>query len=457
MVTESLGQVTPLDRTAPGRLVSAQKSRSWPQREIAAFLLIPVLMLAALATAAVFASERIARSNALADAERTATRVAEVLVAPALAGVLAGEPGRREELEQILDTRLSDGSINSVVVWSAEGEIVFASERELVGRRGTPSAALRAAIAGRTVSDVDTDPETAYEGPGEPEGPMVEVYVPVTVRGDPVAVETYFSHDSIDRQAALLRGEIIPVAVGGLVLLQLVQIPIAVSLARRVRRHDSERAKLMELTITASERERRVIAADVHDGPVQDLAGISYALSALRSSVPADRQDTVDRLVGAVRNALQSLRRLMTDIYPPDLSGPGLAGAIEDLVEPLRAQGVAVSLDVQPPPELSPDAAAAIYRTAKEALLNVANHAEAQQVWVSLEQTLDALGPAVRLEIADDGVGFPDTGTDRRREGHLGLPVLVDRVVDLGGTVELGNRLDGGAVVTVTVPLHSTV
>ena len=257
---------------------------------------------------------------------------------------------------------------------------------------------------------------------------MVEVYVPVTVRGDPVAVETYFSHDSIDRQAALLRGEIIPVAVGGLVLLQLVQIPIAVSLARRVRRHDSERAKLMELTITASERERRVIAADVHDGPVQDLAGISYALSALRSSVPADRQDTVDRLVGAVRNALQSLRRLMTDIYPPDLSGPGLAGAIEDLVEPLRAQGVAVSLDVQPPPELSPDAAAAIYRTAKEALLNVATHAEAQQVWVSLEQTLDVRGPAVRPR-------------DRRRRSRV--PGHRDRPPTRGSSGPAGSRGPG--------------
>jgi signal transduction histidine kinase len=144
----------------------------------------------------------------------------------------------------------------------------------------------------------------------------------------------------------------------------------------------------------------------------------------------------------------------MTDIYPPDLSGPGLVVAIEDLVEPLRAQGLVVSLDVEPPPELSPEAAAVIYRTAKEALVNVANHAEAQHVWICLEQTHHEHGPAVRLEIADDGVGFPDSGTDRRREGHVGLRVLVDRVVDLGGTVELGKRLSGGAVVTALIPLH---
>jgi len=60
----------------------------------------------------------------------------------------------------------------------------------------------------------------------------------------------------------------------------------------------------------------------------------------------------------------------------------------------------------------------------------------------------------VCLEVSDDGVGFPDEWTDRRQEGHLGLSFLRDRVVDVGGTVELGNREDGGAVLTAVVPLH---
>jgi signal transduction histidine kinase len=452
MVTEPLGQITPLDdKGAPTRSWSGS-TRSWPQRELAAFFLIPVLMLVAVATGTVIVSERIARTTALDEAERTAVRVAEVLVAPVIDEALDGVPGRWQELERILTTRMSDGSIASVVVWSAEGQIVFASERDLVGERISPSDELLAAIGGSVVADVDEAPETVYGGTGD--GPMVEVYVPLTVRGEPMAVETYFNHDGIDRQAALLRGEIIPMAVGALVLLQVVQVPIAISLARRVRRHESERAELMELSLTASERERRAIAADVHDGPVQDLAGISYALGALRASVPADRQATVDRLVGAVRSAVQSLRRLMIDIYPPDLSGPGLCVAISDLVEPLRARGTVVSLEIDPPPDLSPEAAAVIYRTAKEALVNAASHAEAQRVWVCLEQTEHEGGAAVRLEVADDGVGFPETGTDRRRDGHVGLRVLVDRVVDLGGTVELGNRRNGGAVMTAVIPLH---
>jgi signal transduction histidine kinase len=209
----------------------------------------------------------------------------------------------------------------------------------------------------------------------------------------------------------------------------------------------------MARTLDASEQERRAIAADLHDGPVQDLAGVSYALGALQLSMPAEQHATADRLVGTIRHAVASLRRLMVEIYPPDLSGPGLADALRDLVEPLRAQGLTASVDAGPLPPLPPAVAAAVYRTAKESLANVATHAEAEHVWVRLEETTDERGPAVLLEIADDGVGFPDDGIDRRTEGHLGLRLVIDRVAHLGGRVDLGRRAEGGAVVTAVVPL----
>jgi signal transduction histidine kinase len=283
---------------------------------------------------------------------------------------------------------------------------------------------------------------------------MVEVYTPMNANGQSLVFEAYFSYDRIEREASSLRWQIIPMAVGALVALQLVQIPIATSLARRVRRNEAERAELMERTLTDSDRERRAVAADLHDGPVQDLAGVSYALGALRMTMPAEQHTTIDRLAGAVRNAVQSLRKLMIDIYPPDLSGPGLGDALRDLVEPLRAQGLVISLDTGPLPPMSPDIAAALYRTAKEALANVATHAQAEHVWVRLEEAEHLRGPAVLLEVADDGVGFPDTGTDRRSEGHLGLRLVLDRVAQLDGRVEFGQRPGGGAVVTAIVPVH---
>ena len=420
-----------------------------PRRELLAFCLTALLVLLVVSAGTVWISERIARANALAEAERSAERLGALLVAPDLEDLLLGLPGRREVLDRAVQNRMSDGSVTKMVVWRASGEIVYSSDPNLMGRTLEPSEEMLRAVGGETVSDVDESPETATNGSEA----LLEVYAPLSAAGEDFAFEAYFSYETIDRQAARLRGQIIPMAIGALVLLQLVQIPIATSLARRVSRQEAERTALMQRTMDASDRERRAIAADVHDGPVQDLAGVSYALSALRGSLPPERQPTVDRLVGAVRHAVQSLRRLMIDIYPPDLSGPGLGEAIKDMAEPLRAEGVEVLVDAGPLPEMTPDAAAVLYRTAKEALANVAKHAQAQHAWVTLEETEVAGNPAVRLEVTDDGVGFPATGTDRRHEGHLGMSLLRDRVIDLGGTVTLGERPGGGAMLTTVVPM----
>jgi Signal transduction histidine kinase len=127
--------------------------------------------------------------------------------------------------------------------------------------------------------------------------------------------------------------------------------------------------------------------------------------------------------------------------------------AIADSAEPLRAAGIEVLMDAAPLPDTAPEVTAVLYRTAKEALANVAHHAQAKRTWITLEETSLRGTPAVRLEVADDGVGFP-ASTDKRAEGHLGLALLRDRVVDLGGTVTLGDRLGGGALLTAVLPLH---
>jgi two-component system, NarL family, sensor kinase len=429
--------------------------------EVVAFLIVPLLVLAAVAGGTVLLSERIARANALAEAEKVATRFTRVLLAPAierdlerdLERVLAGRTARWTEVKRLVADRLSDGSMTFLFVWSSDGVVLYSSEAESIGEWYEPTGDLQAAVGGRTIAgiaEVDDEPEASYEhGPTDP---SVEVYVPVDLDDRRVVVESYFSYDGIEAQAALLRNQLIPLAVGALVVLQLIQLPIATSLARRVRRQETERAELMARSLTASERDRRALAADVHDGPVQDLAGVSYALSALRTSVPADRQASVDRLVAAVRNAVHSLRVLMVDLYPPDLRGSGLASALEDLAEPLRGEGLTVEVTASDVPELSPDSAAVTYRTAKELLVNVSRHAAASNVWVEVEPVEHGRVPAIRLCVSDDGVGFPEGGTDRRSEGHLGLRFVADRVRDVGGDFDLQERPGGGASVAAVIP-----
>jgi two-component system, NarL family, sensor kinase len=425
---------------------------SRPPREIAAFVAVGLLVLVAVSAGILVISERIARSNALAEAERAGTRLGQTLVAPLMTEYLRGTPGAFEDLDRIVGYRLSDGSVTSVNVWTPQGEVLYSSDSELIGATFPPSDELRAAARGEVVSDVDDAPEEAYEGLA-PE-PMLEVYAPMTAAGQSLVFEAYYSYDRIAREAAALRWQIIPLAVGGIVVVQLVQIPIASSLARRARRNESERSELMARTLDASERERRAIAADLHDGPVQDLAGVSYALGALQLSMPPEQHAIAERLGGAIRHAVASLRRLMVEIYPPDLSGPGLGDALHDLAERLRGQGISPSVDAGPLPPLSPEVAAAVYRAAKESLTNVATHAQAEHVWVRLAETTDERGAAVLLEVADDGVGFPDAGIDRRTEGHLGLRLVIDRVAHLGGRVTCGERPGGGAVVTAVLPIN---
>ena len=161
----------------------------------------------------------------------------------------------------------------------------------------------------------------------------------------------------------------------------------------------------------------------------------------------------VDHVGRVVRGAVESLRRLMVDIYPPDLSGTGLPGAIDDLAEPLRHSGVTVNVHAEPLPGADSDVAATLYRIAKETLANVAKHAEASTVDVDL--TVDDTGsqPCIVLRVADDGVGIREGQLDKRAEGHLGLRLLIDRVADQGGELTVTRRPEGGTLALARVPL----
>ena len=425
------------------------------RRELVAFLAVAVLAMLAVAAGIILIGGKIARDNALEDAEASATRMATFVFEPLLSD--DGEPGQREALDRIIDARVTDGALVLVIVWTAEGEVLYSSDPVHEGEQREPSAELRRAIDGEVVSGVEERPEVPP--PGELAGPLLEVYAPLTVDGRPLAFEAYFSADMIEDDIALLRGQIVPLAVGALAVLQLVQIPIVVSLGRRLSRNEAERAELVIRHLADSDRERRAIAADVHDGPVQDLAGVSYGLGALRPSLTDAQRATVDRMIAAVRSSVAQMRRLMVEIYPPDLSGPGLSAAVEDLASTLGERGVAVHMTGDRLPELPPSSAAVLYRTAREALANVGRHAQADNVWVCLER--GALGdtPAVRLVVADDGVGLPagDEGTTPddvvRCNGHLGLRLVHDRVREEGGTVRVGNRPEGGTVLEALVPI----
>ena len=308
------------------------------RRSLITYLGAAALVLAVVAVGAVLVGRQVAQDEALRDAERVAQRTANLVVAPLLGEVLAGDVSRRPELDRAVANRIRDGSIAELNVWDRTGTVIYADDVAEIGERlPIPAEAAAAIDSGLVTSDVTTEPET---GPIPGDDRFVEVYAPLRLPGQaPLAFEIYLQLRPGRVTANNLVLRIVPLAVGALLLLQLIQTPITVSLARRVAGHEAERAALLERALSASERERRQIAADLHDGVVQDLAGAGYALAAVARRVDGPASTGVEHVGKVVRGAVESLRRLMVDIYPPDLSGAGLPGAIDDLATPLRESG----------------------------------------------------------------------------------------------------------------------
>jgi signal transduction histidine kinase len=264
--------------------------------------------------------------------------------------------------------------------------------------------------------------------------------------------EAYFRYAAVSAAGKDLWRSFAPTSLGALVALELVQIPLAWSLARRLRDRQQEREELLQRTIDASENERRRIAGDLHDGVVQDLAGVAFSLAAAsrQPGADADTRGLLDASAAGVRESIKSLRTLMVDIYPPRLAEAGLDNALADLVDATTARGLVAECDttaLSPVPE--GETAALIYRSAQEAVRNVVAHAGATTVRVRAAVTD---GFAV-LDVLDDGVGFdPVRARARAREGHLGLRGLADRVEAAGGRFRIEPRAGGGTHLHVEVP-----
>ena len=428
--------------------------RSNPQirRSMITYLGAAALVLVIVAVGVSLVGRQVAKDEALRDAERVAQRTASLVVAPLLGDVLNGDATLRPELDRAVQARLRDGSIIELNVWDRTGTILYADDARDIGERlPVPDEVVAAIDGGAVTSDVTTSPETGAI-PGD--NRLVEVYVPLRLPGRaPLAFEIYVPYDRVENTANNLVLRIVPLAVGALLLLQLIQTPITVSLARRVAGHEAERTELLERALSASERERRQIAADLHDGVVQDLAGAGYALAALQRRTEGRAAANVEQVGRVVRGAVESLRRLMVDIYPPDLSGAGLPGAVDDLAEPLRRAGVEVSVHAAALPAADSAVAATLYRVARETLANVAKHARASRVEVDLTVDQDHDPSWVTLRIADDGVGIREGQLDKRAQGHLGLRLLIDRVADQGGEMTVRPGCDGGTVALARMPV----
>jgi two-component system NarL family sensor kinase len=402
---------------------------------------------------------RSATSSALQEAkqltELAGRGIAEPLITPS---VLRGDPAALARLDRTVHARILHGTpIVRVKIWDSSGRIVYSDARQLIGAKfSLGEDELRTLHGGGIDADASNlgRPENRTERRFKR---LVEVYVGIRgPGGTPLLYEEYERSSAISASSRRQWMGLLPALLGGLLVLYLIQVPLAYSLARRLRAKQREREELLRRAIDASDLERRRIAADLHDSAVQRLAGVSLSLAAsANGNDGADGGEGLRQAIAAAaaetRETIRELRTLLVDIYPPTLQRSGLLAALADLVDPLKAAGVAVTLRVPDFRDLPDDTEALFYRVAQEAVRNARTHGEATEVDICVETHPHH---AV-LSIEDNGRGFsPGDADDRGQNSHFGLRLMRDLVDHAGGELEVASAPGQGASVRLTVPLQ---
>ncbi len=422
------------------------------RRPVAQFALAGIAVLAAFGIAGVLVLRSLAGDEALRDARQFAALAGQGIVEPTvLPSLLTGDPVAIDAVDRAVIERVLGERVVRVKIWDTSGRVVYSDEPRLIGSRFPLDAAKREVLRnGSTRAELGdlAGPDNRYE---RGQGDLYEVYLPIRAPdGTPLLFETYQRQSAVAATGRRIWLPFAALLLGSLLLLWLVQVPLAWRLGRRLQRAQDEREALLLRAVEASADERRRIAADLHDGPVQELAGISYSLSAAAETEesPETRQLLRDA-AAATRDAMRRLRTLLVEIHPPNLRASGLEAALADLLAPLLAEGLETTLSIGPEAVLREEDERLVYRAAAEALRNVERHASATRVHVTLEEQ----GDVVRLEVADDGIGFtPERRAERRDDGHVGLSLLEELAARAGGEVEVRSTPGAGTTFALEVP-----
>lgn len=444
-----------------GRVAGAARRPPTTRRVVSQFVAASLLAALTLLVVSLYLSRQAATSEAIADARHTADILAQAVVQPNLTDALLQEdPAAIQRLDSVVVGPIVGGSIVRVKIWTAQGDIVYSDEHRLIGThyalKADDLAVLRTGETEAEVSDLSR-PENRFE---RSQGRLLEVYRAVhTPSGTPLLFETYSKYTAVTSRSSDIWHKFAPTTIGVLLLLQLVQLPLAWRMTRQIRYAQRDREELLQRAVDASEQERRRIAGALHDGVVQDVAGASFVLAGAIDQLrparvdPKTRTAAVDglrRALAAIRESIGGLRSMLVEIYPPSLHTAGLAAAVGDLISGLPARGIEVDCDIPGDLELPPEAEALIFRVTQETLRNISKHAQASRVRISL----DRAAAAVVVSISDDGIGIdPATLPDRARRGHLGLRVMTDLAASAGARLEMSTAPGVGTNVRLTVPV----
>jgi PAS domain S-box-containing protein len=214
-----------------------------------------------------------------------------------------------------------------------------------------------------------------------------------------------------------------------------------------------QRRELAQRVQHAQEEERRRIAADLHDDPIQVMSAVDMRLQMLAGFPDSVSSDELAALELDVRGAIERLRSMLFELRPAALDIEGLVPALEQYLEHV-ASSTGWLWEVQGHVVEEPDAdvRALLYRIAQEAIQNARKHAGATQLRVDVATA----GDGVSVRIHDDGAGFDPDEASRPEPGHLGMSAMLESAELAGGWVRVASSFGEGTTVECWLPFDAT-
>lgn len=422
------------------------------------FAALSAVALLVLSGATYLASRRIAEHEALREAETRAVAIANNIASPLVSDeVRGGDKHAVRVMSRVLTALLNGKVLRHIKVWDESGRVMWSDETALIGDTfALPQGVADLFGTERTVVEISGHDrgENRYESSEEE---LLEVYAGAhDADGKPFVLETYTSSERMQDSRRTVLRQLLPLTIGVLLVFELAVLALAYSLAGRAERVRAHRSEILDRSMSSWHVERRRLAHDLHDGVVQDLAAVSYALPSVAERLPRDddgeqARATLHRMEGVLQDDLTALRAMVADLFPADLSGDGLSRVVHEFVPRLTRMGVEVDVHVPDDLDLSAEVAGLAYRVVREALRNVERHAHATHV--AIEITVDE--HTLWIRVADDGQGLSEPVDPEApvEQGHAGLRLLGELLADIGGRLDVRDRSGGGAELEATIPL----
>ena len=219
-----------------------------------------------------------------------------------------------------------------------------------------------------------------------------------------------------------------------------------------LRRTIQQRRDLAQKVETAQEEERRLIAADIHDDPIQVMSAVDLRLAMLAERPETITTAALGELRSIVGDSIERLRSLVFELHPAALDREGLVAAIDQYLSyAAKDAGWSYEIVDELKHEPAPQLRVSLYRIVQEAVANARKHAGASRVSVRVATA----GDGVTVTVTDDGSGFDTGRVEPPEPGHLGLATMIERAELIGGWCRLSSSAAAGTTVECWLPSES--